>query len=91
MIMKFLAGLSSDFNSDQFNIMIDAGEVFGEYNLSITCDKQVEDDERFNLTFSLTNIYPRIITNQSTAIVHIIDSTGNSDILLCQWLLMFII
>ena len=91
MIIKFLAGLSSDFNSDQFNIIIDAGEVFGEYNLSITCDKQIEDDERFNLTFYLANINPQIITNQSTAIVHIIDSTGKSDVLLSQWLLMLII
>ena len=87
--MYNLLGSSVDFISDPFNITIDAGEVFGDHNLSITCDKAVEDDESFNLTVSLANNNPQIIIN-STAIVHIIDSTGKGNAILSQWLLILI-
>ena len=55
---------------------MDAGDAFGQYNLSITCDKLVEDDESFNLTVSLANDNDQIIISQSTSVIHIIDSTG---------------
>lgn len=55
---------------------IDAGLVFADYNLLIACDKLVEDEERFNLTFSLVDYNDQIVIGLSTSIVHIIDSTG---------------
>ena len=55
---------------------INAGEIISYHNLSITCDKLVEDIETFNLTLSLTNDNDRITIGQSTAIVQITDNTG---------------
>jgi len=69
-------GSSIDFNSNQFNITIDSGETLSNYNISITCDKLVEEDEIFNLTISLAVDNSQIIINHSTASVQIIDSTG---------------
>ena len=48
----------------------------------ISCDKVVEEDETFNLTFSLANSNDQIIIGLSTALVQIGDSTGKSHALL---------
>ena len=69
-----MIGLNDD--SYLFNITIDAGENFGSYNLSINCDKLVEEDESLNLTMSLANNVTQIIIAHSTAVLQIIDSTG---------------
>ena len=71
-----LIGSSVDFDSEQFNITINPGEIIGYHDLSITCDKLVEDDEGFNLTFSLAIHNDQITIGQSTAAVQIADSTG---------------
>ena len=71
-----MPGSSIDFDSDPFNITIDSGLTTGNYNLSITCDKIVEQNEYFNLTFSTSVNNDQIIIGQSTAIVQITDSTG---------------
>ena len=84
-MLYILIGLNADFDSEQFNITINVGEVFGDYNLSITCDKVVEDDESFNLTFSLSNDNDQIFIGQFISIIHIIDSTGKSEALLSHY------
>lgn len=71
-----LIGSSVDFDSEQFNITINSGETTGYHDLSITCDKLVETDESFNLTFALAVHNDQIIIGQSTAAVQIVDSTG---------------
>ena len=68
--------IGSSVDPYPFNITIDAEENFGSYNLSITCDKLVEEDESLNLTISLVNNISQIIITHSTAVLHIIDSTG---------------
>ena len=74
--MYFITGSFVDFDSEPFNITIGSGEIIGTYNLSIICDKLVEDDESFNITFLLANDNDDITIGQSTANVYITDSTG---------------
>ena len=78
-------GWNVDFDSEQFNMTIYSGEVFEDYNLSIACDKVVEDEESFNLTFSLANENDQIVIGQFISIIHIIDSTGKSEALLSHY------
>ena len=71
-----LTGSSVDFDSDQFNITIEAGEIIGYHNLSIACDEIIEENETFNLTLSLSSNNDQITIDHSTTIVQITDSTG---------------
>ena len=71
-----IIGSSIDFNSDRFNITIESGQTSGSFNLPITCDAVVEDDEHFNVTFLLAEDNDQITIGQSTAVVRITDSTG---------------
>ena len=70
-----MTGSSVDFDSNPFNITIDAGEITGFYNISINYDGVVEGNESFNLLLSLTGDNNEIIIGH-TAIVQISDSTG---------------
>ena len=74
-------GLGIDFDSNAFNITFEAGENFGSYNLSITCDKLIEGEEIFYVT--LTSDDPQITINDDTALVAIIDSTSKSCLIHC--------
>ena len=71
-----LTGSSVDFYSNQFSIIIDAGEIIGRFNLSIICDGLAEDHETFDLALALANETNGIIYDQSTAVVEISDSTS---------------
>ena len=75
----YVTGLFVDFDSEQFTLTIAAGEIIGSYNLSISCDKVVEDDESFTITFLLANDNDHITIGQSTATVYITDSTGTQE------------
>ena len=78
--LSTLPGSFIDFDSDPFNITINSGLTIGSYNLSVICDRLVEQNEYFNLTFSTSVNNNHIIVGQSTAIVQITDSTSKQNI-----------
>ena len=93
LVFNALTGSFADFDSDLFNITIEAGEIIGYHNLSITCDELIEGNETFNLTLSLASDNDQITIGKSMAIVKIIDSTGKcylEPILMLQYLHIYV-
>ena len=69
-------GSGVDFNSDPFNITINAGATDGRANVSVTCDDEVEGLETFNMTLTITSDSPGVILGRDTCKGQINDSTG---------------
>ena len=69
-------GSGVDFNSDPFNITINAGSTDGRANISVTCDDVVEGLETFNMTLTLTGGSSGITLGRDTCEGQINDSTG---------------
>ena len=65
-----------DFNSNPFNITIDAGATDGRANVSVTCDDEVEGLESFDMTLTLTSSSSGVTLGRSTCEGQITDSTG---------------
>ena len=69
-----LIGSGVDFNSDPFNITIDAGATEGRANIAVTCDDEVEGSETFDMT--LTSSVTGVMLGRDTSEGVITDSTG---------------
>ena len=72
-----VTGSGVDFNSNPFNITINAGATDGRANVSVTCDDEVERLETFDMTLTITNDSPGIILgSRDICEGQINDSTG---------------
>ena len=66
-----------DFNSSSFTITIDAGDMEGRANISVTCDDEVEEMETFDMRLTLTSSSDGITLGRDRSVGQITDSTGN--------------
>ena len=66
-----------DYNSSSFTVTIDAGDMEGRANISVTCDDEVEGVETFDMRLTLTSSSDGVTLGRDTAIGQITDSTGN--------------
>ena len=71
-----LIGSGVDYNSDPFNITIDAGATEGRAIISVTCDDEVEGMETFDMRLTLTSSLPGVVLGRNASVGQIIDSTG---------------
>ena len=65
-----------DFNSNPFNITINAGATDGRANVSVTCDNEVEGLESFDMRLTLTSSNSGVTLGGDTCEGEITDSTG---------------
>ena len=65
-----------DYNSDPFNITINAGATEGSVNISVTCDDEVEGSETFDMRLTLTSGGNGVTLGRDTSVGEIMDSTG---------------
>ena len=65
-----------DYNSDPFNITINAGATEGRANISVTCDDEVEGSETFDMRLTLTSGNNGVTLGTDTSVGQINDSTG---------------
>ncbi|XP_065918207.1 adhesion G-protein coupled receptor V1-like isoform X2 [Dysidea avara] len=70
-------GSGVDFDSNPINVTFGVGELSKTVNISVSCDGELEGDEKFNIMLSLPSNNPQVSlrTNKQTSIVRITDST----------------
>ena len=66
-----------DFNSDSFNITINARAMEGKANISVSCDDEVEGLETFDMRLTLASSSTGVTLGRDTSVGRITDSTGN--------------
>ena len=66
-----------DFNSNSFNITINAGAMEGRANISVSCDNEVEELETFDMRLTLASSSTGVTLGTDTSVGQITDSTGN--------------
>ena len=73
-----MIGSGVDFDSNPINVTFGVGELSKTVNISVSCDGELEGDEKFNIMLSLPSNNPQVSlrTNKQTSIVRITDSTG---------------
>ena len=71
-----LIGSGVDYNSDPFNITIDAGATEGRANISVTCDDEVEGMETFDMRLKLASNGTGVVLGRETSVGQIVDNTG---------------
>ena len=75
-----MIGSGVDFDSNSITITFGVGEVRKTVNVLVSCDGNVEGDERFNIILSLPSNNPQVSLRKSnrlrSSIVRITDSTG---------------
>ena len=71
-----LIGSGVDYNSDPFNITIDARATEGRANISVTCDDGVEGMETFDMRLKLASNSTGVVSGRDTSVGQIVDSTG---------------
>ena len=70
-------GSDEDYNSNPFNITINAGATEGRANISVTCDNKIEGLETFSMRLSIINSSPEVILGGNISSEGcIIDSSG---------------
>ena len=70
-----MIGSGVDFDSNSINITFGVGEVSKRVNISVSCDKEVEEEESFEIRLSLLSTNPHVTTG-NRSIGRITDSTG---------------
>ena len=71
-----VVGSGVDFNSDPFNITINAGATDSRANVSVTCDDEVEGLETFNMRLIIASDNSEVTLGRNTCEGQINDSTG---------------
>ena len=73
-----MIGSGVDFDSNPITIIFGVGEVSKRINISVSCDEEVEGEERFDIALLLPNNNPQVTLrkNRQTSTVRITDSTG---------------
>ena len=74
--MSLNTGSGVDFDSNPFNITINAGTDVGRRNISVVLDNVVETVETFDMTLMLVTSSSQIMLGRDTSVGRIIDSTG---------------
>ena len=74
--MHFCIASVIDFDSNSFNITINAGATEGRANISVTCDDEVEGSETFDMTLTLAGSATGVTVGRDTSEGVITDSTG---------------
>ena len=75
-VVATVIGSGVDFNSNPFNITINAGATEGRATVSVTHDDEVEGLETFHMRLTLTSSSPGVELGRSTSKGKISDSTG---------------
>ena len=76
LLMHDVIGSDVDFNSNPFNITINAGATDGRGNVSVICDNEVEGLESFDMTLIIINNSLGVILGRDICEGEINDSTG---------------
>ena len=71
-----MIGSGVDFDSNPITITFGVGEVSNSVNISVSCDEEVEGDERFDITLSMISPNPQVTAGKSRSTGRITDSTG---------------
>ena len=73
-----MIGSGVDFNSNPITIIFGVGEVRKTVNISVSCDGEVEGEEKFDISLSLPHNNPQVslTKNKQKRVVRITDSTG---------------
>ena len=71
-----MIGSGVDFDSNPITTTFGAGEVSKRVNISVSCDEEVEGDERFDIILSMLSNNPQVTTGRSRSTGRITDSTG---------------
>ena len=71
-----LIGSEVDYNSDPFNIIINAGATEDRANVSVSCDDEVEGSETFDMRLTLTSGSNGVTLGRDTSVGVINDTTG---------------
>ena len=74
--MCFCIASVIDFDSNPFNITINAGATQGRANISVTCDDGVEGSETFDMILTLAGSANGVLLGRDTSEGVITDSTG---------------
>ena len=74
--MCFCIASVIDFDSNPFNITINAGATESRANVSVTCDNEIEGSETFDMTLTLAGSATGVMLGRDTSEGVIIDSTG---------------
>ena len=69
--------LGSDLNIGPTALTFAPNEVNKTVNISVNCDKRVENEERFDISLTLTSNIPQVRTGRDRSVGIIRDSTGN--------------
>ena len=75
-----MIGSGVDFDSNPINVIFGVGEVRQTVNISVSCDEEVENLERFDVNLTLASNNPQVSLNlkrnKQKKAVRITDSTG---------------
>ena len=76
MLSNILGGMD-DYGSGSYQVTFTAGEIISLFDVPITDDNVVEDDETIDLTIQSTSLPNRVsVTNPSQANIIIMDTTS---------------
>ena len=68
--------LGSDLGTAPIVLTFAPSEINKTANIPITCDKRSENEERFNISLTLTSNNPQVRTGRDRSVGIIRDSTG---------------
>ena len=75
--MLYLTGGNDDYSSGPYTVTFLAGVTSVPFNVSITDDNVLEDDENFSLTIDTSSLPSNVtVDNPSQATVTIVDNDG---------------
>ena len=86
-ISSYFTGSGADFNSNPFNITINAGATEGRANVPVTCDDEVEGLETFDMTLTLRTNSSSVMLSRDICEGQITDSTGRWIVIVLQFML----
>ena len=75
-----MIGSGVDFDSDPITIIFGVGEMNKRVNISVSCDEEVENEERFDIYLSLMHKISQVSLrrNEQRTIGRITDTTGKN-------------
>ena len=73
-----MIGSGVDFDSNPITIIFGVREVSKRVNISVSCDEEVEGEEKFDISLSppRNNSQVSLMKNKQKKVVRITDSTG---------------
>ena len=69
--------LGNDLDTEPIALTFAPNEVNKTANVPLKCDRRLEDEERFNISLTLTSNNPQVRTGRDRSVGIIRDSTGN--------------